>query len=147
MEVNTPSFIENYAMVTHAFGRWPSFHDGYLYAFAKHGEVIECEIHGWNLTSEIDKHGFFIREKHYRVAFKFQGVHDEDLAGLERCEVEFGPNILDGVWFSRPDEISFEVRLSSVIGGEYAGRFRARSGAVTSICPCDEQGQICRASV
>ncbi|GEP41705.1 hypothetical protein [Brevifollis gellanilyticus] len=135
MSIAIPDYLRNHDQVVTAFGRWPSFHDGYLLRWEMQDDFIELEVEGWNLTSEVDERGYFITEKHHRVVFRFEGVHDADLEGLKRCDEEFGTNILFGLVFAQGEDGAIEVQIESAVGGEFEGGFRARRGAVVSVTP------------
>ena len=141
-----PTYLANYQAVVQAFGGWPGFHDGYLLAFERRADDFECEIHGWNMTHEIDERGFFVLERHHRVTFHFSGIHDADLSGLDACKSSFGTNIVGDLLLTPPEECSgdgsFEVQFESGVGCEFSGSFRALKGTVVSVRRCGPKGEL-----
>jgi hypothetical protein len=137
--------ISNAELVIQAFGRWPSLHDGYLRSFSRQEDVFVCEIHGWNMTSKVNPDGYFILERHHRVAFRFSGITDADLHGLTLYEQSFGMNILGGLRISHlpglAPEAPLEVHIESVMDPSFSARFRAQHAEVLSVTPCDAEGQ------
>ncbi|MEN3940617.1 hypothetical protein WJU23_04930 [Prosthecobacter sp. SYSU 5D2] len=146
MSLPVPAYLANHELVLQAFGRWPMFHDAYLLSFALTNGVFECEIHGWNMTREVDEQGYFKCDRNHRVTFRFFGVLEADLSGLEACERVCGTNILFELFFTPTDQCTpgnaFEVRFDSAIGGEFAGWIRASRGVVVSVRPCDAKGNL-----
>ncbi len=135
MSIAIPDYLHNHDQVVTAFGRWPSFHDGYLLRWEMLGDAIELEVEGWNLSLVVDERGYFTTEKHHRVVFHFEGVYADELDGLRRCDEEFGTNILSALMFAELTDSTFEVVIESAGGSEFAGIFYARRGKVLSVTP------------
>lgn len=133
-----PSFIQNHEAVVSAFGCWPSFHDALLLAFREHDGYVELRIHGWILTNDVDASGYYISTHHHEVTFRFEGVTDAQLEGLNLCESEFGTNILSHLDFKKIESADdvFEVTVESVVDPRFDARFKATRGRVVSLIPC-----------
>ncbi|MEY2519618.1 MAG: hypothetical protein QOF24_1377 [Verrucomicrobiota bacterium] len=134
----TPTYLPGYEAVVAAFGYWPSFHDAPLLSLEQSDTSLAMLIHADEMTGEVDERGFFGSIKHHLVRFRFSGVRD---FALRQFDV---PNTLFEIVFSDPAEFSstgrFTVTLQSVMGGGCDATFTAASGEVSSVMPCDEEG-------
>jgi hypothetical protein len=134
----TPTYLPGYEAVVAAFGYWPSFHDAPLLSLEQSDTSLAMLIHADEMTREVDEHGFFGSIKHHLVRFRFSGVRD---FALRQFDV---PNTLFEIVFSDPAEFSstgrFTVTLQSVWGGGCDATFTAASGEVSSVMPCDKEG-------
>jgi len=68
--------IENAHLLTKRFGRWPSFHDAEVVSarFERRGEdapFLECDIHVFETTSDVDANGHYVLKNHTLVSFRF----------------------------------------------------------------------------
>lgn len=85
------------------------------------------------MTREVDERGYFKLIKHHLVRFRFDDIADAALADLGKGSIighlELSPVAADG---------RFEVALHTVM--EFDGVFRARTGEVLSVTPCDGEG-------
>jgi hypothetical protein len=135
--VEAPTFLGNYQTLLNYFGYWPSFHDANVMSFTgPTAELQTCDLvlHTFEMTSEVDAKGYYVRHKHVLVTFHFAGVHD---AALERFD---SGNILFGMDITRPDAAgSFRVELNSVM--DMSGDFSAASGEIISVVPCTSDGK------
>ena len=72
--------------LTDIFGRWPSFHDGYIdeIHFEPHSKNraldIACRI--WEMTDEKDAHGYFIRRNHTKTRIRFDQVEELEMKAI-----------------------------------------------------------------
>ena len=86
------NYVKNYQTVIDKFGYWPTFHDAEIKrvlmgAFKKENEgyvcpFIEIDVYCFEMTSEIDRKGFFKLKKHSLVTFRFEDVYDVELEGF-----------------------------------------------------------------
>ena len=138
--IEVPRYIRNHEAVVSAFGYWPSFHDAPILAFKRTTDRITLALHAWEMTSQVDASGYFVRQKHHIVRFTFCGITQVDLA-------QFIPeNILFALLFS-PSSVfeatgQFTVDLDSAMGGDLCGSFAATSGEVMAVLPCDPRAQL-----
>jgi hypothetical protein len=136
----TPTYLPGYEAVVAAFGYWPSFHDAPLLSLEQSpaDASLAMLIHADEMTRDVDERGFFGSIKHHLVRFGFSGVRD---LALRQFDV---PNTLFEIVFSDPAEFSstgrFTVTLQSVMGGGCDATFTAASGEVSSVTPCDKEG-------
>lgn len=135
-EYPTPDYIENHEAVLRAFGYWPSFHDAPLHGirlYTKPVVTIEASVEVFEISSDVDVHGFFRRVNIHTVEFRFSDVQD--------FEGNFFnvPNTFIEVVFSSPSEFQakgrFMVRATSVMGGVCYANFSASHGEVISVKP------------
>jgi hypothetical protein len=115
-----------------------SFHDAPLLSLDRSDTSLTMLVHADEMTREVDEHGFFGSIKHHLVQFRFSGVRDFTLRQFDV------PNTLFEIVFSDPAEFSstgrFTVTLQSVMGGGCDATFTAGSGEVSSVMPCDKEG-------
>lgn len=70
--------IGNVKEVTEVFGQWPSFHDAEILRIVLQREgrsaSLECVIHVFQYTSEIDDKGRFVTHNDALVTLRFSGI-------------------------------------------------------------------------
>lgn len=137
--IEVPRYIHNHEAVVSAFGYWPSFHDAPVLAFEHAADEITLSLHAWQMTSEVDAKGYFVRHKHHIVRFAFCGLARTDLAPFIPENILFALGFSPSSGFEATGQ--FTVTLDSAIGGDLCGSFTATSGEVTAVLPCDERGQ------
>lgn len=86
------------------FGYWPNFHDG---------EVIQLRlsrtgtssmlVHAFQMTSQLDKDGYYVLDKDILVEFQLEGVSDLGLEGFNHQNVIFSLTIEKTENGYRPD--------------------------------------------
>jgi hypothetical protein len=134
--------------ITDAFGYFPTFHDAEviwvtLNRNSAPGEewptpTLEFLLHGWEMTSEVNKDGFYVLTKHYLVHFKFSNIDHVNLQHFNHQNAIFELIIAE---IEKPtDHAKLEVEISHAHG--LNGTFRAVSGEVLSVTPCDESGSL-----
>ena len=89
--------------LTCIFGRWPSFHDGYIdeVHFEPHSNQgtleIACRI--FEMTNQTDERGYFILKNHTKTKIRFVGLERLELkaicAGVIISDFKFEPVILE----------------------------------------------------
>lgn len=117
--------IDNDNLLTDRFGRWPSFHDAEVIRarFEREGldaPFMECEIHVFEMTSEVDASGHYVLRNHTLVTLRFCNI------GLEEFKWWNDQNALSGLHIepveeSTPydrDDWSIEVVFGSSYGCE-----------------------------
>jgi hypothetical protein len=135
--------IKNAQSLVDVYGYFPSFHDAEIISLTcNRGDAdsvsatIEFTIHGWEMTSEVDTEGYYVLHKHHLVTFKFSGVVGVKLKHFLHQNVLFELIITE---IKDPtDDLLISVELPSSYGLE--GNFRAISGEVVSITPCNTDG-------
>jgi len=126
-----------------AFGYFPTFHDAEITRmFLSRGEpkngnpTLELTLHGWEMTSEVEDTGYLKLIKHHLVDFKFHCVDHVRLVGWNHQNVLF--ELIIKAIDHPVDHALIEIDLSSSYGLE--GSFRAVSGEVLDVRPCDNNG-------
>jgi len=114
--------IENQELLIQRFGRWPSFHDAEIVRarFDREGvdaPYMECDIHVFEMTDEVDSRGCYVLKNHTLVTLRFCRV------GLESFEGWNGQNVLFDLKIrpaepgdSYEEDLPIEVELSASYG-------------------------------
>lgn len=117
--------IENEHLLTDRFGRWPSFHDAEIVSarFERSGPdapFLECDIHVFEMTTEIDEAGFYILKHHTLVTLRFCDIALERFAGWNEQNALWSLDIQPAVSAdqSAQDSYSIEVDMPSSYGCE-----------------------------
>jgi hypothetical protein len=73
------------------FGCWPSFHDAEVLDVTLHrlGKST-IRIHTFEMTSQVDSHGYFVLDKHVIVSFVLERITNLHLADFNQQNVIFG---------------------------------------------------------
>tara|TARA_B100000614_G_scaffold256097_1_gene274124 strand:- start:47 stop:508 length:462 start_codon:yes stop_codon:yes gene_type:complete len=132
--------------VTDAFGYFPTFHDAEVIWVTLNRNsspgvewpvpTLEFLLHGWEMTSEVNEKGFYVLTKHHLVHFKFSGIDHMNLQHFNHQNAIFELSITE---IEKPtDHAKLEVQISHAHG--LNGAFRAVSGEVLSVTPCDADG-------
>lgn len=84
--------IENEELLTNRFGRWPSFHDAEIVRakFERQGDdapYLECDIHVFEMTPEVDATGHYVLKNHTLVTIRFADIDLEDFTGWNHQNV------------------------------------------------------------
>jgi len=114
--------IENQELLTQRFGRWPSFHDAEVVhvRFERGGldaPYMECGIHVFDMTSEVDARGCYVIRNHTLAILRFCQMELESFKGWNGQNVLFDLKINQ----AQPGRDStadprIEVELSSSYG-------------------------------
>lgn len=138
--------IEEASKVIDAFGYFPTFHDG---------EIIELHLlrnttpnedyptvtllftlHGWEMTSEVTPEGFYRTTKHHLLRFRFDHIDSVELRFFNY------QNVISELTIEKinppTDHALIRVKFGSCFGLE--GGFRAVTGRLEEIVPCDKNG-------
>jgi hypothetical protein len=126
-----PNYISGFERVVEIYGCWPSFHDSPVLIFTQTSEFIELQLEAWEMTSELDAHGYFVLTKKHEIGFRFSGISSTELDSF------IPENILFEMAFSSVADYQstgqFHVNLDSAMGGDLCGRFTATVGEITFI--------------
>lgn len=135
-----PSYLAGHASVVAAFGYWPSFHDAPVLHFNQTSAFIELSIETWEMSSEVDPHGYFVLTKRHQIGFRFSEIVTTELSAF------IPENILSELSFSSLADFDangqFLVKLDSAMGSDLEGAFTAKNGEVTFVRPCQEQAEL-----
>jgi hypothetical protein len=70
------------------FGYWPSFHDAEVVEMhLSRSSSSSLAVHTWEMTSEVDKQGYYALTKHIVVEFVLKGISSLDLSGFNHQNV------------------------------------------------------------
>ncbi len=130
--------------VIDAYGYFPTFHDGEILDLQLNRNSTPIEayptvtitftLHGWEMTSEITPTGHYRLTKHHLIKFRFDHVDAVDLRYFNH------QNVISELSIERitppTDHALIRVEFGSCFGLE--GGFRAISGSVVEVIPCDE---------
>ena len=104
--------IGGYDAVVRHFGRWPSFHDAVLEQFNLQlpGETL-LVLRTWNVSDEIDEHGYFRTKDRAAVIVALTDVFELDLNGtdLQAGCILFGLEL-------EPEDSGYQISLDPVLG-------------------------------
>jgi hypothetical protein len=146
--VEVVEYIQNGKHLTDIYDYWPSFHDGEIKSiqlgtfYKTEGDYdssyIEFTIHNFHMTSEV-VNGYFVLEKHYLITFRFEDLFDLE---LEHFNHQNAIGSLDFQMLPKNDKgftpIYVEIDPAYGVGGE----FKAYSGKVVKVQPCDKNGRV-----
>ncbi len=84
--------IDNEQLLTSRFGEWPSFHDAEIVSaqFQRQGTdapLLECDIHVYQMTKEIDPAGYYVTKNHTLATLRFVDIDLEDFTGWNEQNV------------------------------------------------------------
>lgn len=66
--------LEGAAALVSWFGFLPDFHDANIRSLTFEGSDGSLVLSAFRMTSEVDKQGFFVLDRHARVSFRFKNV-------------------------------------------------------------------------
>jgi immunity protein 50 of polymorphic toxin system len=124
------TLIEGSEKLTSIFGFWPSFHDAEVIelhlwrgdAMTERAHprfpVLTAKIHVWELTNEIDAHGYHILKHHTLATLRFHDVLNLEIKGFNQQNAIFGLSFtiqenLEGPW-----KQSFAIQFESALDME-----------------------------
>ncbi|CAN5880862.1 hypothetical protein BH11VER1_BH11VER1_31130 [soil metagenome] len=135
--------INGTSKVTDAFGYFPTFHDAEIIKIYLDRNTTPKEdyptvsitfvLHGWEMTSDITPSGHYRLTKHHLIKFQFDSVDEVDLRYFNHQNVisELAIEAINPV----TDHALLRIDFGSCYGLE--GGFRASSGSVIEVTPCD----------
>lgn len=136
--------LDGASKVLEAFGYFPTFHDGEIIDLHLNRNTtpekdyptvsIDFTLHGWELTSEITESGHYRLIKHHLIKFQFDHIDGVDLRYFNH------QNVISGLSITKieppTDHALLQVEFGSCYGIE--GGFRAISGSIIEVIPCDQ---------
>jgi hypothetical protein len=127
--------IENAELVESIFGGWPSFHDAEIHSIlltrdCDTGSQLDLTIHHWEMTSEVDSHGYYVLRHHTLTTLRFCGVSDLYLAGFNHQNVLWELEISE---LEPGSELRFSISMPTSYGCEAS--FKCREIRVMSAVP------------
>jgi len=138
--------LKGESKVMDAFGYFPTFHDAEVIWVKLNRNsspgvewpvpTLEFVLHGWEMTQEVNEKGYYVLTKHHLVHFMFSGIDHVNLQHFNHQNAIFELRINE---IENPaDHAKLEIEICHAHG--LNGTFRAVSGEVLSVTPCDESG-------
>lgn len=129
--------IEGSHLVTDVFGRWPSFHDAEVLRLrldreGQAGPWLEADIHAFEMTSDIDERGDYVRDKQHVVTLHFDGLVALDLRSFNQQNVIFTLGI-EATTSNEDPAVRWHVDVGSSFG--MVGQFDCASVRVVAVEP------------
>ena len=138
--------LKGESKITDAFGYFPTFHDAEVIWLTLNRNsspgvewpdpTLEFVLHGWEMTSEVNEKGYYVLTKHHLVHFIFSGIDHVDLKNFNHQNAIF--ELLIGEIENQTDHAKLKIEICHANG--LIGTFRAVSGEVLSVTPCDDSG-------
>lgn len=135
--------IEGHMQVVDAFGYWPVFHDAEVRSLlldrnaALFEDIADARLdlclHAFEWTGS-NAPAF----NHHLVQFRFHEVHELTLEGFNHQNAIYDFTIED---YGKQADAPRELKLTIAGALGLSGSFRARSGQVLSVTPCDKKGR------
>jgi hypothetical protein len=143
------ALIESSQKLIEIFGYWPSFHDAEVidlhlwrgdvepeagrYVFP----VLTVKLHVWEITSEVNKEGFFVSRCHTLSTLQFHNVDEFRMEGFNHQNAILGLSIVKQERAQGPSPV-FAVQFDAAFGMG-ASFFCSRIEVVDAI-PCSPDG-------
>lgn len=114
--------IENAHLLADRFGYWPSFHDAEIVRarFEREGSDapwLECDIHVFEMTSEVDSGGHYVLTRHTLVTLRFCNIGLEEFKWWNHQNVISSLHIAPNVNQAEYDRQDWTIEV--VIGSSY----------------------------
>ena len=131
--------------LTEVFGRWPSFHDAEVLRLhfervasgEGHGPTVECTIHVWEMTNEVDEKGYFVLKNHVLTTFRFVEVSESTFNGFNHQNVLWALEIQD-ISSRQLERIKYCVTFPTSYGLE--GSLKCLDVEVLEVIACNPSG-------
>jgi hypothetical protein len=128
--------------VVRIFGRWPSFHDAEVLRFCVTrapedvGPSIEADLHVFEITDEVAPSAFLVLKHHTLVTFRFVGVTQFRMDGINNQNALMGLAIED-IRGRQLEGIRYEVTFDPSFG--LSAGFLCRDVAVIAVRPWEAE--------
>jgi len=150
---NFETLIVGSEKLTTIFGYWPSFHDAEvlelhfwrgniqtekgIYDFP----VLTLTIHVWELTKEVDPHGYLILRHHTLTRLRFYDVHNFEMQGFnhQNAMMEL---VLTREQRNEGPSPYFAVRVVAAFG--MGASFKCLRVEVVDAVTCSDDGKLVR---
>jgi Immunity protein 50 len=129
------------------FGYWPSFHDAEMLWLTLdrqsrgegcYGPTLDALVHAFEMTSEVDRDGYYVLRNHVLVHLRFSEVVELQIAGFNHQNALMGLALTD-VSDRQMERVKWEVRFDSAFGVDAS--FQCYNLEVVSVVPCDKTGK------
>ena len=95
------------------FGYWPNFHDANLLTISREPDAVNCSLHAFRMTREVDERGYYVLDRHAVVWLHMTGLREA------RIDELIAPNVLLSLNLTRDDQ-GFRAEFFDVYGVETA---------------------------
>jgi hypothetical protein len=149
--VNGPeALVAGSERLTSIFGHWPSFHDAEVIEFSLwRGDVepethqyifpvLTTKIHLWELTSEVDASGHYVRRHHTLATLRFHDVDSLRMDGFNHQNAIFGLSITR----EEPEDAQPYLNVEFEPAFGITAAFRCYRIEVLEAKPCDKSANI-----
>jgi len=99
---NIADRIHGSHLLTDIFGRWPSFHDAEVISMELCRNLtgiahptLKTRIHAFEMTSEVNDHGYYVLRNHVLVGFVFRDIDELSMNGFNQQNALWELEIVD----------------------------------------------------
>ena len=127
--------IRGHDLVTEALGRWPTFHDAKVLSASCAQGLCHASVHVFNMTDDVDAHGYYVLEDHHVVDFEFSGVSS--------CTLPDG--YVDDILFEllvESDEHRVRVAFDSAVDPSFAWEVVCKTASVVKVTPLNPEPPV-----
>src|SRR5260370_16290981 len=123
-------------LVTDIFNSWPSFHDAEVISIEMQRELngsepnVVARIYLFEITPEVDDHGYYVLRDHVIVTFAFKGIDESLVKSFNQQNVLRELSIID-ISSRQLENLRFAVHFSSSFGVE--AEFKCTTEEVLSV--------------
>ena len=136
---NIADRIHGSHLLTDIFGRWPSFHDAEVISMELCRNLtgiahptLKTRIHAFEMTSEVNDHGYYVLRNHVLVGFVFRDIDELSMNGFNQRNALWGLEIVD-ISSRQLELLQFEIHFASSFGVE--ARLKCRAVEIESVEP------------
>lgn len=132
--------INNDNLLIDRFGRWPSFHDAEVIRvrFEREGSdapFMECDIHVFEMTSEVDSSGHYVLKNHTLTTLRFCDIELDWFKGWNCQNAIFGLYIDPAELSESVDETERPIQVT--MPGAYGSDAKLKCVAIKVIDAID----------
>ena len=137
-----PANIKGAEQLVRVFGYWPSFHDAEVLRFSvdrygEHGPTVECVIHVYEGTKDIDPEGLYILKNHSLVTFRFLAIVELEVSDFNQQNVLWDLEIIN-IEEPQLEQVKFSVMFPASFG--MSASFQCLDVEVVRVERCDREG-------
>lgn len=118
-------------LLVSAMDGWPSFHDAIVLGIERTARACRVVIHVFDMTDEVDPHGYFVLRRHHLVVLNLTGISSDTLPEAQT------PAVLASLAISAEAgklKVDFESHM------DLDGTVLCDRIEVVSVVPCDADG-------
>jgi Immunity protein 50 len=142
---NVEARIEGSDKLTSIFGFWPSFHDAEVIelnfwrgnvdpgADTYDFPVLTVKIHLWEMTDDVNRQGYFGRQKHTLTTIRFHDVDEFTMEGFNHQNAILGLDIIEEQRAQGPTPVCEKGLQHGTCDLELVKSHRARLGELLAL--------------